>query len=182
VSCEITSSEAAAQSRYDAEAALVVAAFGDLQVGIVAWREADALRRHQVRERFVRPGQVPVDRLEHLFSGVRAGHGQHARMPVQDALRVGTEAAGDDHLAIRVQCFADRLERLVDGAVDEAAGVDDDEVRVFVARRDLVAAHAQLREDALGIDERLGAAEADKADAWGRGRHRGANGTDDRAV
>jgi hypothetical protein len=50
--------------------------------------------------------------------------------------------------------------------VDEAAGVDDDEVGALVGRRDLVALGAQLGEDALGVDQRLRAAEADEADTW----------------
>ena len=52
----------AAQRRDDAEAALVVAALGNLQVGIMARREPDALRRHQIDEGIVRAGQVLVAR------------------------------------------------------------------------------------------------------------------------
>jgi len=61
--------------------------------------------------------------------------------------------------------LADCVERFVHGLVDEAAGVDDNEVRRVVRRRDFVAFGAQLRKDALGVHERLGAAEAHEADA-----------------
>jgi hypothetical protein len=61
------------------------------------------------------------------------------------------EAAGDDHLAVLGQRLADRVERFLDRRVDEAAGVDDDEVRVVVRRGRDVALRTQLREDALGI-------------------------------
>ena len=60
------------------------------------------------------------------------------------------------------------LERLVARRIEEAAGVDDDEIGAVVLARDLVAFGAQPREDALGIDERLRASEADEADAGGR--------------
>ena len=50
------------------------------------------------------------------------------------------------------------------GAVEEAAGVDDDDVGAVVLARELVALRAQLRDDALGIHQRLGAAERNKAD------------------
>ena len=82
---------------------------------------------------------------------------------------LGAEAAGDDHLAVLGQRFADRVERLGDRGVDEAAGVDDDEVGAVVVGRDRVALGAQLREDLLGIDERLRAAERDEADARAAG-------------
>ena len=59
------------------------------------------------------------------------------------------------------------LERFLHRGVDEAAGVDDDEVRAVVVRRGGVALGAQLREDALRVDQRLGAAEGDEADLRG---------------
>jgi hypothetical protein len=62
------------------------------------------------------------------------------------------ETPGDDDLAVLGERLADRAERLLDRGVDEAAGVDDDEVRARVARRGLVAFRAQAREDLLGID------------------------------
>ena len=95
------------------------------------------------------------------------------RVAHEVAAFLGAEAAGDDHLAVLGERFADRVERFGDGGVDEAAGVDDDEVGAFVGRRDRVALGAQLREDLLGIDERLRAAERDEADARRRRRRRG---------
>ena len=83
------------------------------------------------------------------------------------------EAAGDDHLAVRMQRLADRVERLGDRAVDEAAGVDDDEIRALVRRRHRVALGLELREDLLGVDERLRAAERNEADAQVRCRRVG---------
>jgi hypothetical protein len=67
-----------------------------------------------------------------------------------------TQAARDYNPAILCERLADRAERFLDRGVDEAAGVDDDEVRAGVARRGGVALGAQLREDALGVDQRLG--------------------------
>ena len=59
--------------------------------------------------------------------------------------------------------LADRRKRLFLGAVEEAASVDHDGVGALIARRQLIAFGAELGDDALGIDQRLGAAEADKA-------------------
>jgi hypothetical protein len=47
------------------------------------------------------------------------------------------------------------MERFLDRGVDETAGVDDDEVGAGVVLGGLVALGAQLREDALGVDQRL---------------------------
>jgi hypothetical protein len=72
------------------------------------------------------------------------------RAPHYAVLRA--ETPRDDHLAVLGERLADRAERLLDRRVDEAAGVDDDEVRAGVAGRGRVALRAQAREDLLGID------------------------------
>ena len=69
-----------------------------------------------------------------------------------------SQATGNDNLAVLRERFADRAERFFDRGVDEAAGVDDDEVGAGVVGRGGVALGPQLGEDAFGIDERLGAA------------------------
>ena len=66
--------------------------------------------------------------------------------------------------ALAGEGLADRVEGLFDGGVDEAAGVDDDDVGVVIGRYDLVALDTELGEDAFGIDQRFRAAEADEAD------------------
>jgi hypothetical protein len=147
----------------------MVAAFGDLEVRVVFRRKPDALRRDKVDERIVGFGQVLVHRLHHFVGRMRAGDGKHPGMGLAHDVPLGAEAAGDDHLAVFVQGFADRLERLLHRRVYEAAGVDDDEVGVAVRRRDEIAFGAQLRQDALRIDERLGTAERDEAYFRGRG-------------
>ena len=70
----------------------------------------------------------------------------------------GPEASSDDDLAVFIQRLADRIERLLHRGVDEAAGVDDDEIGAGVVGRGGVALGAQLREDALGVDQRFGTA------------------------
>jgi len=54
------------------------------------------------------------------------------------------------------------------GAVEKAAGVDDDDVGAIVLTRQLIALRAQPRDDPLGIHQRLGASQRNKAD-FGRG-------------
>ena len=115
-----------------------------------------------------------MHRAHHIFIGVRAGDFQHPRMPLEDPLGPRAEAAGDDDLAVLLQRLADGVERFVDRRVDEAAGVHDDDVRRVVARRDLVTLGAQLRDDAFGVHERLGATEADEPDFWLAAAHEGA--------
>jgi len=58
---------------------------------------------------------------------------------------------------------------------DEAAGVHDDEIGVLIGGRDEIAFGAQLREDALGIDQRFRAAERNEADCGqcGTGHRKG---------
>ena len=99
-----------------------------------------------------------MHRLHGLFVALRPGDLQYLRVPVENFLRLCAEAAGDDHLAVFRQRLADRIERFVDRRIDEAAGVDDHEIRGLVARGHLIAFGAQAGQDALRVDQRLGAA------------------------
>jgi hypothetical protein len=59
---------------------------------------------------------------------MRAGDGEHRRVRGLDDVALGAEAAGDDHLAVLGQRLADGVERLFDRGIDEAAGIDDDQI------------------------------------------------------
>ena len=115
----------------------------------MAWRESHALRWQEIEERIVLRRQMLVHRGEHIVVGMRAGDLEHARMPFEDARRVRPEAAGDDHFAVLFERLTDGVQRFVDRRVDEAAGIDDYEVRALVGRRHQVTLGAQLREDTL---------------------------------
>ncbi|KAG0929904.1 hypothetical protein G6F31_017194 [Rhizopus arrhizus] len=133
-----TADQVAAHRRDDAEAAAVIAAFGNLQVGVVARRELDALRRHQVQVGVVvllgRGGVVHG--AHHLFILLGTGHRQHAGVHLADRRFLTAHTAGDDDLAVLGQRFADGFQRFRLGAVDESTGVDDDDVRIVVFGRD----------------------------------------------
>ena len=95
---------------------------------------------------------------------MRAGDRQHLGMGVADQRFFGAEAPGDDDLAVFVERLADGFEAFRLGAVEKPAGVDDDDVGAVIARREGIALRPQRRQDAFAVDQRLGAAEADKAD------------------
>ncbi|CAN0621223.1 protein of unknown function [Burkholderia multivorans] len=166
-----TGHEIAAHRRDDAERAAVIAAFGYLQVRVMARRELDAGGRHEIDERIVRLRQVRMDGLHHFADRVRAGDGEHLRMHFLDEAAAArallrAEAAGDDHLAVFVQRLADRVEAFLHRFVDEAAGVDDDEIGAVIGAGDLVALRAQLGDDLLGVDERFRAPEGYETYTW----------------
>ena len=138
---------------------------------------------HQINERIMRLGQVQVHRVHHLLRGMRAGHRQHAGVHLAHQVapartRLGTQTAGHDDLAIFSQRLAYGVQALLDGIVNKAAGVHNDQVRTVEGFGGLVAFCAELREDQLGIGEGFGAAQADKTDArrrfgngrWGSGK------------
>ncbi len=173
--------QVAAQRGNDAEGAAVVAAFGNLQVGIMVGRQADALRRHQVDEGIMRGRQVRMHRLHHFPGGMRTGDGEHLRMHVAHDFiprRVlpGAEAAGDDDLAVFRQRFADGVERFLDRGIDEAAGIDHHEVSTVISAGDFITLGAQPGQDLFRVGRRLGAAQRHEADgrrAGGSSRHQG---------
>ena len=69
-----------------------------------------------------------------------------------------TQTPGNDYLAIFRERFADGIQRFLDRSVDEAAGVDDDEIGAGVVRRGDITLGPELGEDPFGIYECLRAA------------------------
>ena len=137
----------------------MIAAFGNLQIRIVLRRQADALRRNKIGEGIVRLGQIPMHRMHDFVSSVGAGHGQHLRVGGQDHAVLCTQTASHDNLAVFVQCFADGVERLFHGGIDEAAGIDHDEISVVIRTGNLITFSPQPGQDVFGIYRCLGTAE-----------------------
>jgi hypothetical protein len=102
--------------------------------------------------------------VEHAFILLRAGDRQQVGIGGFDLLGLGAHAAGDDDLAVLRHGFADGAQRLRLGAVEEAAGVDDDDVGAVVLAGEFVTFGPQARDDALGIHQGLRASQRDKGD------------------
>ncbi|MNI18202.1 hypothetical protein D3C73_716030 [compost metagenome] len=154
----------------------MVAAFGNLQVGVVARGQLDALWRHQVDQRVVVLAWRHdfVHGVDHLLVLLRTGHGQHARVYVANVAFFDAHAAGHDDLAVFLDGFADHFQGLGLGRIDEAAGVDHHDVGVLVGGHHVIAFHAQLGKDALGVDQCFGATQGYEANLWiGRRRSGG---------
>ena len=92
-----------------------------------------------------------MDDIHYLISRMRSGDGKHGRVCCLDNVALGAETACNDDLAVFIQRFTDGVERLLNCGIDKAAGIDDNEVRIIVTRRDFVALGAQLGQDTLGI-------------------------------
>jgi hypothetical protein len=80
------------------------------------------------------------------------------------------QAAGDDDalglaaiLLLVLDHFEDRVDRLLFGRVDEAAGVNDDDLGVFSIRRQFGSIVVEQPHHHLGVNEVLRAAKGDKA-------------------
>ena len=119
----------------------------------------------------MRPRHCAMHGLDHALVLLRAGDREHAGIAPRDLFGLGAHAAGDDHLAVLRQRLADGIERFRLCRIEESAGIDDREVGALVRARELVALRAQARDDALAIDQRLGAAERDEADFGGASIH-----------
>ena len=164
-----TAHEAAAQVRDDAERAVVIAPLADLEVGVVLGREAHAAGGHQIAPGLVGTRQMGLDHRDDVIDGVGARDAEHLRAVVQHVvaavgLLAAAEAAADDDAAVFGERLGDGVKAFPDGLVDEAAGVDDHDVGVVVARADAVASGEELGDDPLRIDEGLGAAEGNETD------------------
>ncbi len=101
--------------------------------------------------------QRAVHGIEHAFILLRPRDREHAGIGCLDLFGFRAHAAGDDDLAVLGHRLANGAERFLLGAVEEAAGVDDDEVGAVMLARQLITFGAQPGNDALGIHQRLGA-------------------------
>src|SRR5262249_2923906 len=97
--------------------------------------------------------------VQHALILLRPRDREHAGIGRRNLLGLGAHAAGDDDLAVFGHGIADRRQRFLLGAVEEAAGVDDDDIGAVMLARELIALGAQTRDDALGIHQSLGATE-----------------------
>ena len=100
----------------------------------MARREAHAFAGDEIDERIAGRGSRGSHRLHHALERLRAGDCRDVRESVADRVRRGPHAASHDHLAILIHRLADGRERFRFGAVEKAAGVDDDRSAGMAAR------------------------------------------------
>ncbi len=128
-------------------------------------READAriVFGHQ------RPERIGLGRHDVVYGVhdrvvlVRAGDRRDIGKAGADQVGLAAHAAGDDDLAVLRQGLADGVEAFFLGAVEEAAGIDDDDIGAGIVGGRRIAFALQARQDALGIDQGLGTAEGNEA-------------------
>ena len=137
-------------------------------------RKLDAGGRHKIGEGVVRLRQMRMHRAHHFAQGVGTGDGQHLRVHgrydvLTGGILFGAQATGDDHLTVFGQRLADGVEAFLNGVVDEAASIDHHEIGTVIGTGDVVTFGTQLRQDLLGVDQRLGASERNEADLGGAG-------------
>ena len=107
---------------------------------------------------------------ENRFEFASADDGIDLRNVLLNLVAVALDqTAGDDDalrlaaiLLLMLHHLEDGIDGLLLGGIDEAAGVDDDNLGVFSARRQLGSVVVQHAHHHLGVDEILGAAERDE--------------------
>lgn len=119
-------------------------------------RELNALGRNQVSIRVMLRGRRAMHRFQDALVLLRPGYREHVRMQGGDLLRLRTHAASHDHLAIFGKRRTDGVERFSLRAIQKAARVNDCEVGISVAARQLITFSAQPRDNALGITKAFG--------------------------
>ena len=108
-----------------------------------------------------------MDRGNDFLILLRPGDGEHVREALADDVRLIAHAAGDDHAAVLGDGLADRFQALFLGGIEEAAGVDQHDVRARIIGGHLVSVGAQLGDDPLAVDQSLGTAKRHQAHARG---------------
>ena len=101
---------------------------------------------------------------------------QHGGVSFSYQILFKPQTARNHDFAVFGERLANGAERLLDGGVNEAAGVDDDEVGAGIIGRSDVTLGSQLGEDAFRIYKCLGTAEGNKPNLRAFYRNRLAEG------
>ena len=147
----------------DAEGAAVVAALGNFQIGVVLGRQAQALRRHEVKLGIMHRRQGVVNGAHHRLILMRARDRQNAGVGRANGISLDPVAAGDNHPPIFLHGLADGRKAFRLGTVKKAAGIDQHHIGIGIAGCYEIALGPKLGENALGIDQRLGATQRNEA-------------------
>src|SRR4029077_1770663 len=120
----------------------------------------------KVDVRIVEGRERAMHGIEHALILLRSCDRQYAGGGHLDLFGFRAHAARDNDLAILRHRLPDRAKRFPLGAVEKAAGVDDDEIGAVMLARQLISFGAQARDDALGIHKSLGASERCERYSW----------------
>ncbi len=96
-------------------------------------------------------GQYLAHRREHFLISGRTTDAQHLGVTGADTVRViaSSHTSGNQYAPVLTNGFADGFQTLLFGGVNESAGVDDNDPGILIVRRDVIALHSELRENAL---------------------------------
>ena len=148
----------------DAEGTAMVAAFGNLEIAVMARRQFEAAFRDQVDKGVGNWRRCVMHRVDDLLILMRAGDGQYLRKTSTDHLRFVAHTSRHDDPTVFRDRLANGFQRFLLGRIEKAAGVDQHDVGAGIVGGHLIAVRAQFREDAFAIDQRLGTAERNHAD------------------
>jgi hypothetical protein len=167
----------ATERRNNAEGALVIAAFGNLQIRIVSrsreksWRirvvdiGRQLLRSNRDAIRSQQRDRSRADDAEDVLDFASADDGIDLRNFCAQFVAIAfTHAAGDDQfpaapVLLVLRHLENGVDRLLPGFIDERAGVDDEHVGVGRVPGELMTGLLREPEHDLGVDEVLRAAE-----------------------
>ena len=150
--------------RNNAEFALVITAFGNLQIAVMAWRQRNCTCREQINIRVGLGWHGRMHRVQHLFILMWPRNRQHLGMRAGDIIGVGAKTARDQHFAILAKRLANRFKAFGLGTVKKPTGIDDNRIRAGIIRRDAITLGPQSRQNAFAVHQRFGTAKTDHTD------------------
>ena len=113
--------------------------------------QLDTLGRQQVDVGIMVFGrwQVLMHRINNLLILLRPGDGQYLRMQFTNLCFIHTHAASDNHLAVFVQGFSNRLQRFSLGGINKTAGIHNHQIGILITGDQIITLPAQLGENAF---------------------------------
>jgi len=118
--------------------------------------------------------QHATDFTQNFLIGRGARYAEHLGMKFLNSLGIlpFPHATGHQDAAVLRDGFSNRLQTFSLGAVDKAAGIDDDHPCIMIVGGDFVSFDRELRQDSLRVHECFGTSQRNEA-YLGRLRHDG---------
>ena len=86
------------------------------------------------------------------FILMRSSYCENLRMCFADQRRLGAKATRNDYLSVLRQRLSDRVKGFFTGAIEESAGVNDDQVSSIIVGSGLIAFRSELAQNSFGVD------------------------------
>ena len=130
----------------------MVAAFRNLDIGVMTRRQLDSTGWKKRFKRIVSRRLHAMDCLHHVIWSMGASNREQAGKALAKIMCFRAKTPGNNHITILGQSLFNRTQRFFNRRLDEAAGIDNDQVGTIKAVGYIVTFCAKTTENSFRVD------------------------------